>query len=140
MYAWLEETPETYLHKKESEKVIMSSLLLNREIPLKTILPGDNYALKEIRPRYAYEGGSRTDRLEGFTYVVVNMASLDQVSVLVRQDKPIVTPEELSAKASKNEHIMVAFDGAVIRQYMRRDPVGVEDSISAAGVRIIPNK
>lgn len=118
----------------------MASLLLNREIPLKTILPGDSYALKDIRPRYAYESGSRTDRLEGYIYVAINMTSLDQVSVLVRHDKPVVAPEELAAKATKNEHIMVSFDNAIIRPYLRRDITSLEDSISAAGIRILQNK
>ena len=42
----------------------MASILLNKPIPLQTVLPGNNYALKaEPRPRYAYVNGSRTDTL-----------------------------------------------------------------------------
>lgn len=118
----------------------MSSLLLNRDIPLKLILPGDTYALKEVRARFAYVNGSRTDNLDGYVYVVVNMQTLDQISVLVKQDKPLVTQEEVTAKASKNERIMISFENAIIRQYMRRDSGTAEDSISADGVRIVPNK
>ena len=119
----------------------MASVLLNKPIPLQTVLPGNNYALKVApRPRYAYANGTRTDTLEGFTYTVVNMTTLDQVSILVRQTTPVISAEDFAAKVSKQEHVMVSFENPVLRQYMRRDPAGVEDSISAAGVRIIPNK
>ena len=115
----------------------MASLLLNRPIPLKLILSGDSYAVKEIRPRYSYVNGNRTDTLEGFVYNVVNMQTLDMISVLVKQDTPVVTQEEILARQSKNEKVMVSFENAVIRQYMRRDAGTVEDSISADGVRVI---
>ena len=76
----------------------MASLLLNRPIPLKLILSGDSYAVKEIRPRYSYVNGNRTDTLEGFVYNVVNMQTLDMISVLVKQDTPVVTQEEILAR------------------------------------------
>lgn len=120
----------------------MASILLNKPISLQTILPGNIYAIKEIRPRYAYNNGVRTDTLEGFTYVVVNMTSLDQISILVKQTSPVITPEDLAARQSKNEKVLVEFTNGIIRQYLRRSEGGgsPEDSISADGIRILPNK
>lgn len=119
----------------------MSSILLNKPIPLQTVLPGNNYALKDApRPRYAYSNGTRTDTLEGFTYTVVNMQSLDQVSILVRQTTPVISAEDFAAKTAKNEHLMVSFENAILRQYLRRGEgiASPEDSISADGIRIVP--
>ena len=121
----------------------MSSILLNRPVPLKSVLPGDSYALKESpRPRYAYSNGTRTDSLEGYVYTVVNMTTLDQVSVLVRQTTPVILQEDFEAAQSKNQRVMLTFDNAIIRQYMRRGEgiASPEDSISADGVRVVQNK
>lgn len=121
----------------------MSSILLNKPIPLQTVLPGNNYALKDApRPRYAYSNGTRTDTLEGYTYTVVNMTTLDQVSILVRQTTPVISAEDFAAKTAKNEHVMVSFENAVLRQYLRRGEglSSPEDSISADGIKIIPVK
>ena len=121
----------------------MSSILLNRPVPLKSVLPGDSYALKESpRPRYAYSNGTRTDSLEGYVYTVVNMQSLDQVSILVRQTSPVMSAEDFAAKTAKNEHLMVCFENAILRQYLRRGEgiASPEDSISADGIRIVPTK
>lgn len=121
----------------------MSSILLNKPIPLQTVLPGNNYALKDApRPRYAYVNGTRTDTLEGFTYTVVNMQSLDQVSILVRHTTPVISAEDYAAKAAKNEHILVTFDNPILRQYLRRGEgvASPEDSISADGIKVIPAK
>lgn len=121
----------------------MSSILLNKPIPLQTVLQGNNYALKDApRPRYAYSNGSRTDTLEGYVYTVVNMMSLDQVSILVRQATPVISAEDFASKTAKNEHVLVAFDNPVLRQYLRRGEgaASPEDSISADGIKIIPAK
>ena len=49
-----------------------------------------------------------------------------------------MSPEELKAKQEKGEYVKVMFDKPVLKQY-RRD-TGVEDSISAAGVKLVAGK
>ena len=117
----------------------MASILLGKEIDLKAILSGDVYAVKDIRARFSYKDGVRQDDVvEGYVYTVLNLFSLDVINVLVRQDKPLLSSEELKAKQEKGEYVKVMFDKPVLKQY-RRD-TGVEDSISAAGVKLVAGK
>lgn len=119
----------------------MSSILLNKNIYLESVVPEPVNILKSVNVRYQYENGKRTDTIAGHVYEVVNSKTLDTFNVLVEgSKKPIVTNDEIFAKNDEDMHIFVEFENARLRLYYSTVTNKIEDSIKADGVHIVETK
>ena len=119
----------------------MSSILLNKNIYLESVVPEPVNILKSVNVRYQYENGKRTDTIAGHVYEVVNSKTLDTFNVLVEgSKKPIVTNDEIFAKNDEDMHIFVEVENARLRLYYSTVTNKIEDSIKADGVHIVETK
>lgn len=116
----------------------MSSLL--KCIPLSLVVSDNQFVLKSVAPRYRFEDGKRTDKVDGYTYRLVSTETFDTFTVSVPHSNPVMTPEALRAATEAGQHILVELEDAVVTPYYSERTRSVEDSIKAAEIRRVGAK
>lgn len=70
--------------------------------PLAELLVGST-VLKDVEKKYQFEDGKRTDKIDGYDYTVVDMATLDEYTVRVSGPGPIIDPKDLEKMSPRPE-------------------------------------
>lgn len=107
------------------------SLIARKNWNLEDLLPDSEFNLNEFSARNAYEDGKRTDTLEGFMYTVTGTTSFEQIRVFVKQQRPLISSEELDSCKEAGEHVFVRFENATVRPYSLKESSTINDSIKA---------
>lgn len=111
-----------------------------KNIPLETVCSGNQFVLKSVAPRYRFEDGKRTDKVDGYTYRLVSTETFDTFSVTVSQSSPVISEEALRASNEAGQHVFVELEDATITPYFSERTHSVEDSIKAVGIRRVGAK
>ena len=88
--------------------------LIAGKIPLQDFFHDTKFMLKNFRPFFEYKNGVKTEKILGITYNVLELNSLELISIKVPNVKPIVTMEELALKV----HFRVAFKAPCVQYYV----------------------
>ena len=113
--------------------------ILNK-IPLKTVMPSQQFILKGVTSRYKYNEGERTENIIGYVYRLVNMDTYDSINVLVEQMSPVISAEDLKMANEAGQKVVVEIDGATITPYYSLQTKSIEDSVRATSIKIIQTK
>lgn len=109
---------------------------LLKNIPLESVLPNPKFALRSVSTRYRYKDNERTDEIDGIVYSVIDLVSLNPLSVVVNQRKPVISEEQIAEAAKDNAHIFVRFINAVVTPYLSRNKT-LEESVKADGAALV---
>lgn len=103
-----------------------------RDIKVDVSSFGDNFILTDVFPVYEYKNDKRTDRLEGYRYIVaIPKMKFEKIGVKIESDEPLIDLND------DNDGMMVTFENLEIGLYQdfRTKAVGVSavaDSILRA--------
>ena len=70
--------------------------------PLVELLVGST-VLKDVEKKYQFEDGKRTDKIDGYDYTDVDMATLDEYTVRVSGPGPIIDTKDLEKMSPRPE-------------------------------------
>lgn len=116
----------------------MSTILVNKIIPMNIVEPESVYILLDISPVFGYNAnGAKTDVIVGYAYLVVNSNSFCQYKVKVAQQSPLMTRESLLAMRERGERVCVEFDGLIVKVYWSASQKDYADSIKADDVHLV---
>lgn len=119
----------------------MSTILVNKIIPMNVVEPEAVYILLDVTPVFGYDSnGAKTDVIVGYAYVVVNSNSFRQYKVKVAQQSPLMTRESLLAMRERGERVCVEFDNATVRMYWSSSQNAYADSIKADDVHLVEDE
>lgn len=113
----------------------MASMLKN--VSMDGYQPDPTYVLKRVTPKYVYEDGNRTEKLEGYSYRVVNCSSYDTFTITVNHKKPVISQEALQEAAEDGKTVIVEVTGATVTPYLSTRTQSIEDSIKATDIRLV---
>lgn len=111
-----------------------------KNVPLATITSTNRFVLRSVTPRYRYEDGKRTDKVDGYTYRLVSTETFDTFGVTVSQSSPVISEEALRASNEAGQHVFVELEDATITPYFSERTHSVEDSIKAVGIKRLSAK
>ncbi len=117
------------------------SILLGHDIPLESIVEEKVYLLLDFSPTYEYdsENNKRTDKLNGYAYVLVNTNSFDKFTVKIKEKKPLMNHDALIEKREKGEKVFVELTDATVRAYWSSVNKEYLDSFKASGLSLVDN-
>ena len=114
------------------------SIVYNTDIPLVVFLGELVFILLNIVPVYEYDTeNNKTDKVIGFSYIVVNTETFDKYSVKVLGSKPLLKSDELATRRENGEKVFVEFDNATVRVYWSSFKKSYADSFKADGISIV---
>ena len=115
----------------------MPSITMEKGIPLLKLTGNSPFGLASVVPRYRYENGRRTDKIEGFVYTAISIRTFDQFQVFVPGDRPVIEQSKLIELQEAGEQQFVQFRGAVLRTYYSERTHSIEDSVKANAVQLV---
>lgn len=119
----------------------MSTILVNKIIPMNVVEPEPIFILLDLIPVFGYDSnGAKTDVIVGYAYVVVNSNSFRQYKVKVAQQSPLMTRENLLAMRERGERVLVEFDNPNVRLYWSSYQNAYADSIKADDVHLVEDE
>ena len=119
----------------------MSTILVNKIIPMNVVEPELVYILLDVTPVFGYDSnGVKTDVIVGYAYVVVNSNSFRQYKVKVAQQSPLMTRESLLAMRERGERVCVEFDNATVRMDWSSSQNAYAASIKADDVHLVEDE
>lgn len=78
-------------------------------IPVSTAFPNIKgpFYVDSVRPAYDYVDGERTSKILGYRYEVASEKTRDTMDILVEQDIPLITDDDIQKKALLNLDIKI---------------------------------
>lgn len=116
----------------------MSTILLNKPIPLSVVEPETIFILLDLIPVFGYDSnGAKTDVIVGYTYVVVNTGSFNQYRIKIERPVPLMPRESLLAMRERGERVLVEFENPIVRMYWSSYQNAYADSFKADDVHLV---
>lgn len=116
----------------------MSTILVNKIIPMNVVEPEPVYIALDIAPVFGYDSnGAKTDVIVGYTYVVVNTGSFNQYRIKIERPVPLMPRESLLAMRERGERVLVEFENPIVRMYWSSYQNAYADSFKADDVHLV---
>lgn len=117
------------------------SLFFGKWLQLVAIETERVFLLRGIMPYFVYgDDGKPTDQIAGYVYECVNSDSLRWYKIKVAQQKPLMSPVELSQKLEAGEKICIEFLNAEIKAYWNSFSKCYMDTFRAEDVTLIDSE
>lgn len=94
-------------------------------------------ALLDVKEKYRYEDGKKTDVIEAYKYCLVNLGTYENFDVSISHNNPIITKHDLEELKQRGETIIVRLKNPKIRGYYNSFTNSIADNIVAEDLIIV---